>query len=350
MLKLNCASDNRAAGGWRLEAGSNCFGLQPRAFSLQRAGVVVCTVALAGCATPQYAVRGTPVPDESASAVQIERAISAQQAKEFQRQDARAIGLSEELWGFRVQEIVSRLSRVTERSYLTYRAYLYQDKDPNAAALADGRIYLSTGLLNYLGERGSRPDEPLDSSSTRSGRMPSEVEAELAFIIGHELAHTVAQHLVKRYHTLQQQQLLVSLVAAGASVATRNASAGGQRAGQFAVNAATLLRDVALSGYSQEQELEADQLGLRYMQRAGFDPSATLELLEDFARFDRPTLFLRTHPYTSRRREDVQRYLSELQQSPPSSGGIRQLQETQKLYPRGSVSWKNLQDQIEELD
>src|SRR3989338_10503647 len=121
---------------------------------IQNSLVVVCLL-MSGCATPEYAVRPTPTPEESASALQIERAISAGQAKEFARQGARAIGWEETLRGFEVQQIVARLSQVTERPSLHYRAFLYEDKDPNAAALADGRIYVSTGMLNYLAGRGS---------------------------------------------------------------------------------------------------------------------------------------------------------------------------------------------------
>ncbi|PIQ83674.1 MAG: hypothetical protein COV75_06115 [Candidatus Omnitrophica bacterium CG11_big_fil_rev_8_21_14_0_20_63_9] len=292
------------------------------------------TIALltAGCATPQYAVRGTPTPDESVSAVEIERAVSAVQAKEFERQGARLIGRDERVEGFAVQSIIDRLSRVTERPGLGYRAYLYKDKDPNAAALADGRTYLSTGMLDYLRSRGSKPDE-------------------LAFVLGHELAHTVAQHLVKRYRALQQQQLLMAVLAAGASAATRNASAGAQQAGRLALNAAAMLQDVANSGYSQDQELEADQLGVRYAVRAGFDPKLGLNMLNDFARFDQGGPFLRTHPYTETRRAYIERYLVESGQTDTERDArLRQLRQTQTLYPKGSVSWQNLQRQIDALE
>ena len=294
---------------------------------------------LSGCATPEYAVRGTPAPDESLAALQIERSISAVQGREFNQQGARPIGPGEVLAGFPVQSIVDRLSGVTERPQLRYRAWLYQDQDPNAAALADGRIYISTGLLSYLKSRGSRSDE-------------------LAFILGHELGHTVAQHLVKRYQYLQRQQVLMGLLAAGASAITRDASSGIQQAGRIALDAASVLADVSNSGYSQEQELEADQLGIRYVIRAGYQPRAALELLDDFQRFDSPSPFLRTHPYIATRRDYLARYLNETGQvaaaSPPAAHASvlerrQQLRDAQRLYPPGSVSWHNLQRQLDEL-
>jgi seryl-tRNA synthetase len=58
---------------------------------------------------------------------------------------------------------------------------------------------------------------------------------------------------------------------------------------------------------------------------------------------------LRTHPYAAQRREDLQRYLSETL-TLPAADRITQLREVQRLYPVGSVSWKNLQRQIDDLE
>ena len=128
------------------------------------------------------------------------------------------------------------------------------------------------------------------------------------------------------------------------------------------------MNETAISGYSQEQELEADQLGVRYMMRAGYDPQDALNLLEDFVRFESggpmisvqgipvPAPFLRMHPYTSLRRAYLARYLNESHvadgHAPASSTDEerRRLREAQTLYPPGSQSWKNLQHQLDALD
>ncbi len=357
MLKPNCAWDNHQVRSPQSVVHSKLAASMGRPWTTDYGlWIGVALIAIVGCATPEYALRATPVPEESASALQIEQTISAQQAQEFQRQGARRIGLNERLGGFAIQALADQLSRVTERPSLRYQAYLYQAQDPNAAALADGRIYISTGMIDYLASRGSHVDE-------------------LAFVLGHELAHTVAQHLVKRYRELQRQQLIMALVQAGAEVAARGQGPIVQQAGQLAVNAASIVQDVHASGYSQQQELEADQLGIRYVLRVGLNPQGALRLLEDFSRLENPSPFLRTHPYTTLRREYLQRYLVETEQlgtptsqSPqllprpapfaPSPGlqgseaskRIRNLRETQRLYPKGSVSWNNLQQQIDALE
>lgn len=358
MPKRNCAWDKPFLGDtWQVTRNKKWVVGGPRLL------LVACGLSLSaglfmpGCAGPEYAIRQTPVPDESSAAIDIERRISAYQAQELEQQGARLIGAAERLDEFLVQQIIDRLSRVTERPSLRYHALLLHDNDPNAVALADGRIYLTTGLLRYLANRGSRADE-------------------LAFVVGHEIAHTVAQHLVKRYQMLQRQQLLMALIAAGASAVTRNATDGVQQAGRVALDIASLMSEVHNSGYSQEQELEADQLGIRYVIRAGFNPKAALDVLQDFERFEHPGALLRTHPYMALRREYLARYLAETGALTRQSSEVRptgfsrgmrgmdpsaqthnaldqrrrQLKDAQRWYPIGSISWNNLQRQIDALE
>ncbi|MBI4354652.1 MAG: M48 family metallopeptidase [Candidatus Omnitrophica bacterium] len=292
---------------------------------------LLCT-ALSGCATPQYAIRPTPTPDESEWVVDLERTISAYQAQELERQGSRLIHAGERLWGFDVASVLRRLSRVTERPSLPYRVFLLQDRDPNAVALADGRVYVTSGMLNYLSSRGSREDE-------------------LAAIVSHELAHTVAQHLIRRYRQLQQQQLLMAVVGVGTAIASQQ---GGSSIGSLANDAASLVTSVANSAYSQDQELEADQLGARYMARAGYDPYSAVAVLRDFRRFAPGGIFLSTHPDPERRAQDLERFLTETTPASSTPASVepqrQRLKAAQRLYPAGSLSWQNLQRQLDDLD
>lgn len=297
--------------------------------------MLVACLLLAGCATtPEYALRSAPAPIESDAVREFEAQVSEAQAKELEKGGkVRTVRPGERLWGFDIAGTVQRLTQVTERPSLFYIVRLIPDKDPNAAALADGRVYVTSGMLNYLSSRGSREDE-------------------LAFILGHELAHINAQHLLQRYTYLQQQQLVSGLLGLGLAVATRGATGGAQTAALLARDAVTVVANVQASGYSQQQELEADQLGMRYIMRAGYDPQAALEMVEDFKRFDQPSIgFMRTHPYTELRAEYLRRYLKDLEgRAASAEEERRRIQEAQKLYPRGSVSWKNLQQQLDALD
>ena len=284
--------------------------------------------------TPEYAVRPTPAPIESQEVHEFEAKVSQAQARQMESEGkTRTVRAGERLWGFDIPGIVQRLVPVTQRPNLFYVARLTQNKDPNAAALADGRIYVTSGMLNYLAERGSREDE-------------------LAFVLAHELAHTNAQHLLQRYEYLQQQSLVAGLIDVGLAAATRGATGTASQIGSLARDAVSLVQDVNASGYSQQQELEADQLGMRYLLKAGYNPEAALAMVEDFARFDQPAIpFLRTHPVTELRADYLRRYLRDLEGWKASAGDeLQRLRDAQKLYPAGSTSWKNLQQQIDSFD
>ncbi len=250
-------------------------------------------LAVAGCA-PQYAIRQPPAPVESPNIVALERKISEIQAQELTRNHRLVDPSYATLRGVRIPAVLSRLVAVSERPHLRYVVYIIEDRDPNAAALADGRVFITTGMLEYLAARGARQDE-------------------LAFILAHELAHTCAQHLVKRLQQVQWTEALTELAGAAASGIASSGSgvtqAAAQRAGQVGSLVGNVAGNMYVAGYSQGQELEADQLGARYCVRAGFNPWAGVALLEDFRRFDIHGLYLSTHPYSERRASDLTRFL-----------------------------------------
>ena len=86
-------------------------------------------------------------------------------------------------------------------------------------------------------------------------------------------------------------------------------------------------------------------------------------MLEDFKQFEGAPVgsFLRTHPYSELRRAYLQQYLEETgwraapgsPQARPTDTAVakrQQLQRIQAMYPKDSVSWRNLQRQIEALE
>lgn len=113
----------------------------------------------------------------------------------------------------------------------------------NAFALPDGRVYVTRGLLMLLDN-----------------------EAQLAAVVGHEMAHVTARHAERR-RALRQRN-----VDAAVSVAR---TTGDPR----------LARDVVALGvlderaYSRDQEFEADRIGIALLARAGYDPDAATAAL-----------------------------------------------------------------------
>ena len=150
----------------------------------------------------------------------------------------------------------------------------------NAFALPGGYIYLTRGLI-YLCQN----------------------EAQLAGVIAHEIGHVTARHTARRYTKNFGVGLLANLL----GVINKNIIA------QDLINKSASLY---LLSFSRSQEYEADQLAVRYMSRAGFDPKEMgefLRLMERFSRLRRniakdvsqTSELLKTHPNSSKRVKEV---------------------------------------------
>lgn len=113
----------------------------------------------------------------------------------------------------------------------------------NAFAVPGGYIYITRQLLALMGS-----------------------EAELASVLGHEIAHITADHSAAR----QNRGMLSQLGALVVGVVTGS--------GQLAQLAGQVGQGLFLQ-YSRSQELEADQLGIRYMTAAGYDPLGSPAML-----------------------------------------------------------------------
>lgn len=142
-----------------------------------------------------------------------------------------------------VTAVGARLARVTEQPGLGYTFTVLDNPIVNAFALPGGYVYITRGLMAL-----------------------AESEAELAGVLGHELGHVVARHGAQR-----QSRSILAQIGAGLLGAATGSKAIGNLA---AAGAGAYLR-----GFSREQELEADRLGVRYISRAGYDPGAMSSFL-----------------------------------------------------------------------
>lgn len=117
-------------------------------------------------------------------------------------------------------------------------------------------------------------------------------------VIGHELAHITSGHLVRRSLNLGSAQtavgvgVLLSIVAA--------ASGNGRAAGGIVAGTAATAQGVFFA-HTRAEETVADQIGVRYLVRAGIDPNAAIEVLEVFRgqealSISRQDPYARTHP------------------------------------------------------
>jgi metalloendopeptidase OMA1, mitochondrial len=160
---------------------------------------------------------------------------------------------------------------------------LIESDQVNAFCLPGGKIGVYTGILKV-----------------------AKANAGLAAILGHEVAHATAKHGAERVS--QSLATAGTMMAAGAAFKDskyRNVIMGAMGVGtQFGV----------LLPYGRTQETEADTIGLRYMARAGYEPSESVTLWERMAKQGggAPPEFLSTHPDSKRRAKDLEKQLGKV--------------------------------------
>jgi len=192
----------------------------------------------------------------------------------------------------RAQALVERVGEaVVARSAAHETPYKYSFRllrDPNtvnAFALPGGPIFITRGLLNRL-----------------------ENEGQLAGVLGHEVGHVVARHAAEH---IAKSQLAQTLVGAAGVAASDDYGRGRQ-----AAIAAALVAQMMQLRYGRNDELEADQLGVRFMSEAGYDPRAMLgvmKILESASKGgQRQPEFMSTHPNPGNRLQHIQEAINKL--------------------------------------
>ncbi len=124
-------------------------------------------------------------------------------------------------------------------------------------------------------------------------------EAELAALLGHEIAHVNARHAAQR----QGQALVAQAALAGLNIAAQDA-----RWGELAGLGGQIGASAMLSKYSRDNEREADELGQEYMVRAGYPATGMVDLHQMLVNQEQqaPSLLatmFSSHPMSTERRE-----------------------------------------------
>jgi len=184
-----------------------------------------------------------------------------------------SIGLyPDPVWQRYIQQFGVRLAATSERPGLPWTFRVVDDAAVNAFAIPGGFVYVTRGLLAHLTS-----------------------EAELAAVVGHEIGHVTARHTAAQ----MSQQQLVGLGLAVGSMAN-------EQVAKYAATANQALGVLYLK-FSRDNESEADQLGLRYLRRADYDPRhmpAVFHMLDRIsaaAGGSRLPNWLETHPTPANR-------------------------------------------------
>ena len=161
---------------------------------------------------------------------------------------------------------------------------IQDDKTVNAFCMPGGKIAVYTGIL------------PITQD-----------ESGLAVVLGHEVAHALANHGGER-----MSQLLLAQM--GATTLSAALSQQPQQTRQLLLQVYGIGANVGvILPYSRSHELEADHIGLILMARAGYNPNSAIpfwQRMNEKAR-KRPPEFLSTHPEPMKRIEDIRNELPE---------------------------------------
>lgn len=107
-------------------------------------------------------------------------------------------------------------------------------------------------------------------------------EAEMAGVLGHEVGHTAARHSKKRQKNATLLGILGAVGTIGGAVLGNNGGLAGALGG-LAKEYAGPLSQLASLSYSRGQEEQADDLGIQYLSKAGYDPTALSDMLRSLA-------------------------------------------------------------------
>jgi predicted Zn-dependent protease len=164
--------------------------------------------------------------------------------------------------------IVGRLLTAYGQPNTQYTVTILDTADVNAFALPGGYIYVTRGMLELANDTG-----------------------EIAAVLAHEIAHVVLHHARLRANKAEADQM-VDKVMTGVLGASQSQE--------------ELRSRMSMAAFSQQQELQADQTGIEYASKAGYDPLAAARFLALMGRFAKFSVgdasqaddFLSSHPST----------------------------------------------------
>lgn len=183
-----------------------------------------------------------------------------------------------------VRDLGARLAAESEEPQLEWEFFVLDSQVINAFALPGGKVFMSRGLMQKMTN-----------------------EAQLAGVLGHEIGHVTGRHGAERMSQAMGVQVLVAGVAIGGQVAD-------SEYGQYLGLGTAVGGQLFLLKYSRENELEADQLGVRYMTQLGYNPVGQVQVMEILRAASGGAAgpeWLSTHPAPDTRISDLEELIVE---------------------------------------
>ena len=255
-------------------------------------GCSCCSLVLPSCST-------VPITDRKQLALIPESKINSQAAAAYEQFRAKTKLITE---GKQLKEIIEIGKRIeiSVSTFFTSKGQddptknfgwdyvlVNNDKVVNAWCMPGGKIAVYTGLLKITKNKNA-----------------------LSIVMGHEIAHAVAKHSVERASqamTINLGTTVADIFLGGAINRTRNTV--GQNTGL------DIFRIGIMNPFGRKQETEADYLGLIFSSLAGYDIRESVKLWERMADKNKgkePPVFLSTHPSSSKRIENLNKWINEV--------------------------------------
>ena len=179
-----------------------------------------------------------------------------------------------------------RVSRNLTANYrnpknISWEFIVFESATPNAFCLPGGKIAIYSGLFQYIHN-----------------------DAELAMVVGHEMAHALCRHISEQ----QEAELFTGILgtAVELTLEDKRYHKGYQAASHLGITLP----------YSRSQEYEADYMGLKIATEAGYDPRGSIKFLEKLGKIPKSEQeyeFFSTHPSATNRKRALEKRFHEFQ-------------------------------------
>jgi len=174
-----------------------------------------------------------------------------------------------------IKQVGDKITSQIDSKPFDFNFYIIKDAGYNAFAAPGGHIFLNSGLFEAM-----------------------DAEEELAGILAHEIAHVTCRHISQR---LMKQTKIQLATLAGIAAGILLGSSGSSEAAAAVMQGAAAAGASATLAYSREDEKQADQIGIQYLEKSGYTGAGLISVLKKirerlwFTPDEVPT-YLMTHP------------------------------------------------------